>query len=303
VTINTGLSAANPVTTSIGFNNIYRSVTVGEGNALATLSSVVRSPENHYVNLHSAVNPGGVVRAQLAPALTEAPVVTAVFAANSDKSATTIAPGGLVSIWGRNLAKVTGDLGGWQGGRVPDSLNAVAVTIGGVRARPLYVSPDNVTVQAAFETPTGAQAVSVHNGNAPSAGVNVTVAATAPALFFGPDGAVALNDADLSGVSAANPARGGDVVLVYATGLGQSTPASESGALGPDTPVPAAVNLSATIGGQNAPVVRAVTVPGYLGLWEVALRVPSGLRAGPSPVVLNAGPGSSSAPQTIAVAP
>ena len=226
VTINTGLSAANSVKSDTGFANIYRTVTVGDGAGLATLNSLVRNPENHYVNLHTTVNPGGVVRAQLAPAVTGVPTVTAVFAGNSDKTATTLAPGGLVSIWGTNLAKVATNLDGWQGGVLPNYLNGVVVTVGGEFARLLYVSPNQITALVAFETPLGTQGISVNNGNGPSAPVNAMVAAVAPALFFGPQGAMVLRESDLTGVDTASPARAGEVVLVYATGLGQTAPAA-----------------------------------------------------------------------------
>lgn len=302
VIINTGLSAANSVKSDTGFANIYRTVTVGDGAGLATLNSLVRNPENHYVNLHTTVNPGGVVRAQLAPAVTAVPTVTAVFAGNSDKTATTLAQGGLVSIWGTNLAKVTTNLDGWQGGVLPNYVNGVAVTVGGEFARLLYVSPNQITALVAFETPLGTQGISVNNGNGPSAPVNATVAAVAPALFFGPQGAMVLRESDLTGVDTASPARAGEVVLVYATGLGQTAPAAATGALGPATPSATAATVTATIGGRPADVVRAVSVPGYPGLYEVALRVPSGVAAGAAPIVLNAGQ-AASAPKSMVVAP
>ena len=37
------------------------------------MNSLVQNPEKHYANLHSRVNPGGVVRSQLLPANTAAP--------------------------------------------------------------------------------------------------------------------------------------------------------------------------------------------------------------------------------------
>jgi len=289
VIINTGLSAASSVKSETGFGNIFRSVIVADAAGLDTLNSLVANPEKHYVNLHTTVNPAGVIRSQLAAADTAAPVVNAMIAANLDKNATTVAPGGLVSIFGTNLAKVTVDLSGWQGQALPDLLNGVAVAVGGARARLLYVSPGQVNAALAMETPAGQQLLSLNNGNAPSAPVPVTVAQAAPAIFFGPAGALALKNADFSLVGADNPAHAGDVVLLYATGFGQTTPALGTGVLAPASPLSNTVPATVTIGGKNADVVYSIAAPGFAGLYQVAVRVPAGLLAGNQPVVITAG--------------
>jgi uncharacterized protein (TIGR03437 family) len=178
----------------------------------------------------------------------------------------------------------------------------VVVSAGGQLARLLYVSPEVITAQLAYETPMGVQGVSVNNGNGPSAAVNATVVGAAPSIFFEPEGgAMAIHESDGTGVSAARPARSGEVILVYATGLGQTSPASASGAAGM-RPIPAAATVTATLGGRSAEVVRAVSVPGYPGLFEVALRVPTGIAAGSSQLVVLSGQAASAA-RSLPVAP
>ena len=134
---------------------------------MATLNSLAANPENHYINLHTTTNPGGVVRSQLAPANTARPAIAAVVSANLDRNSTTVAPGGLVTIFGTNLAKTTTDLSGWEGTRLPDILNGVAVAVGGQRARLLYVSPTQINAVLPLETPVGRQQAAVNNGNGP----------------------------------------------------------------------------------------------------------------------------------------
>ena len=73
VTINTGLSGTNPVTTDTGAGNIYRIVYVNNAAGLATLNSLVANPDLHYVNLHTTTHPNGVVRSQLTPSTTAVP--------------------------------------------------------------------------------------------------------------------------------------------------------------------------------------------------------------------------------------
>lgn len=300
VRVDSRITGANPVATETGFGNIFRPVNVDSGAALATLNSLSLHPENHYANLHTRVNPGGAVREQLAPANTAAPVPLAAIAANLDVNATTLSPGGIVSIFGTNLAKVTTDLSGWQGGVLPDMLNGVAVAVGGARARLLYVSPTQVNAVLSFGTPLGTQPLAVNNGNAPSAGLNVTIAEAAPALFFGPDGALALKNQDFSLIGPDNPARAGDVILLYSTGLGQTTPPLATGALAPVEPAGNTRPAEVTIGGREAEVIHSIAAPGFAGLYQTAVVVPSGVAPGNAPVVLTVG-GASSEPMNLPV--
>jgi hypothetical protein len=67
--------------------------------------------------------------------MTQLPTVDAVISANLDPASRTLAQGGLISIFGRNLAKVGTDLSGWEGQVIPESLNSVGAGAGPHRAR------------------------------------------------------------------------------------------------------------------------------------------------------------------------
>src|SRR5262249_49141016 len=149
-----------------GFGNLFNwTLPV---RSLAVVEDLVKNPENHYVNLHTFADPGGAARAQLGPRISAVPVAAAVLAASLDKNATTIAPGGLISIFGSNLVKVATDLSGWAGQTLPTSLNGTRVTIGGRPAPLLYVGPGQINAQAPFELASGNQQLIVDNGNGPS---------------------------------------------------------------------------------------------------------------------------------------
>lgn len=255
---------------------------------LATLNDIVTNPENHYANIHTSLDPGGSARAQLAPIVATAPNVTAAISANLDKNATIVAPGGLVTIFGTNLVKVATGLSGWAGSVLPQSLNGASVTIGGKSAALVYVSPTQINAQVPVDVTLGPQPVVVKSPVGPGVSFNVTVAATAPAIFFAPVAAV-LKNADFSLVAAGNPAHVGDVILVYCTGLGLTSATLPTGTLVPPTAVPATnVAVTATIGGQPAPVAYAIASPGFAGLYQVALTVPAGV-TGSSPIILTQG--------------
>jgi uncharacterized protein (TIGR03437 family) len=258
-----------------GFGNYYGwTAPITNGSVLAVLFG---NPENYYADLHTVSDPAGAMRAQLGPPMTAAPNVAAVISADLDKNATTLAPGELISIFGSNLLKVPADLSGWTGTTLPSQLNEVSVHIAGEIAPLLYVSPTQINAQVPVDIPPGTQTVSVNNVNGVSAPYALTVAPAAPAIFFYPVAAI-LKNADYSLVSATNPAHAGDALLIFAAGLGQTNPPIASGALVPSgTLAQTAATVTVTIGGKPAPVVYSIASPGFAGLYQVAVTVPTGL--------------------------
>ncbi len=281
-----------------GFGNFYFTTVPQTGPAmLATLNSVVSTPENNYVNLHTTVNPGGAVRAQLGTANTATPTLSAATSAVL-ANVSNVAPLGLFTVFGTNLARVTTELGG--GNFLPDSLGGATLTVGGRPARLLYVSPTQINAQVPASAAPGAQALVVNNGNGSSSAVTITVAATAPAIFTTPSGGAVLKNSDFSLVSSSNPATAGDILLIYSTGLGQTTPPLATGQLPLAFPLSNSSTVTVTIGGQSAQVIYSIAAPGFAGLYQTAVRVPTGVAAGNAPVVLGAGPANSNT-VTIAV--
>jgi uncharacterized protein (TIGR03437 family) len=268
-----------------GFGNVYAAVAVSAGPGLTALNDIVNSPEKHSLEMQTSAG-ASPISAQLAAPDTAAPVVLAVIPIVEDKTLNTFAPGELVEIYGTNLAKVTTDLSGWPGGSLPKILNNVAVAVDGKFGRLLYVSPNQVDAELAFETPTGSQLLSLNNGNAPSAPVPLNVSAIAPALYK-----IIFKNADFSLVSPSNPAKAREVLVLYATGMGQTTPILTTGQTIPGgPPFFDTIPVNVTIGGENAPVVYSIAAPPYVaGLYQIAVTVPAGLGSGTLPLVLSAG--------------
>jgi uncharacterized protein (TIGR03437 family) len=289
VRINSGLST---FASDTGFGNFYFVTTPQTGaTMLASLNSLVNTPENHYVNLHTSAFPGGAVRAQLGTALTSAPTVATALSAVLDAGTTRVAPLGLVSLFGANLARITTDLGG--GNNPPETLGGATVDIGGRRARLLYASPTQINAQVPATVAIGTVPLTVNNGTATSASVNVTVDAAAPAIFFSAAGGAVLKNANFSLVSASNPAQAGDILLIYSTGLGLTTPPLATGALATAEPLANTATARVTIGGQTAEVLYSIAAPGFVGLYQTAVRMPAGVAAGNAPVVLSVGTANS----------
>ncbi len=284
---------ANKVVSDTGNGNIFRVTNVSSTAALAALNRLVQNPNNFYSNLHTTLNPGGAVRAPLMAAPLAKGNIGGVLANASTVS--TLAPGEVAAIYGTNLSPITSDLSGFNGiSALATSMNGVSVTIGGIKA-PLYaVTPGQINVQVPFEVALGSQAqpVIVTNAAGDSVAFNVTVAGAAPSIFDldGKGLASVVKNADFSLLTQANRAKAGDVVVIYLTGLGQTTPAMQTGAL--VVPPAGGFNntstVTVTIGGQNAPVAYSIASPFFAGLYQVAVTVPSGV-TGNVPVVVTSG--------------
>ncbi len=278
-----------PVLVNAGTGNIYRLVTVADTAGLATLNSIVTTPWKQYLNIHTTDHPGGAVRSQLVPNSTTLPAITSVQAAVPFASLTTLAPGSNFVINGTNFAFVGTDLTGFNNpAALPASLNGVSVTVGGASVPLTFVGPNQIGGQIPFNVTPGQQPVVVTTTNGASKSFMVTVASAAPAVQYGPNGVVATRQSDGKAITSANPATAGDVVIVTATGLGQTTPALVTGAA-VTLPYPVNTDVSARIGGVNTTVLYARAMPGTPGLYQVAILVPPSIPAGNAPMLLQIG--------------
>jgi uncharacterized protein (TIGR03437 family) len=280
----------NKVVSDTGNGNIFRLVNVSSAGAIAKLNALVQNPNGFYLNVHTTVNGGGAARSQLTPALAK-PAVGAIVAVSS--TIKTAVPGCIMSIFGTGLSPVTSDLSGFAGiTALSAALDGVTVTVGGVKAPFYMVSPGQINIQVPFEVATGPQPVVVTTAGGASTAFTVTVASAAPSIFFvDPNGTGAVvKNSDFSLITAANKAKAGDVIVIYSTGLGQTTPAMKTGAL--DVPPSGSFNntstVTVTIGGVNAPVAYSIGSPGFAGLYQTAVTIPAGV-TGTVPLVVSSG--------------
>jgi uncharacterized protein (TIGR03437 family) len=210
-----------------------------------------------------------------------------------------ISPGAWISIFGSNLAYTTRL---WKdseilGGKLPTLLDGVSVTIDGRLAAIHYISPLQLNVQVPDDTATGPVPVVVTTPQG-TATATVPMQTVSPGLFMY-DAAnrryVAAQHADYSIVGppglypgASSPAKPGEVIILYATGFGPTTPPTPSGQV--VTSAAPVVNLSAvsaTIGGQQAQVQWAgVTIA---GVWQLNVQVPPGAPTGDAAIVAQIG--------------
>ena len=297
VTIDSGIRMPAP---PAGSDGLFERAVIQTPVSVAALDSVLRNPALHYLNLHTSAQPGGAVRAQLAPAESKPPLVNAVISAVWDPELRRTARGGLFTVFGAQLTKVAGMATGTENDRVPVSLNGTSVSIGGRAAPVLQATSGYVIAQAPVDAPLGPQSVRVTTGNGQSNAVPISVEASAPGIFFdavtarGKHAAVVKQDRLLrfSAVTASNPARPGDVLLFYGTGFGvTNVQPPETGVLPLGQTGP---RVAVIIGGRPAPVLYSVFAPGLAGLNQVAVTMPVGAGAGVVSLVVRVGAASSS---------
>ncbi len=231
---------------------------------------------------------------------------------NSGGFGTSLAPGTLVSIFGTDLANGTE---GWLGPPAPTRLGGVRVKVGGRFAPVFFASPGQINALIPYETTGSATAITVVTGpNAAGNTVTVNLSPTAPGIFVvggdredrgailnGSDNTVAAPEGVFPG---SHPARPGDVVVIYAAGLGPVTPALPSGiASGANgTAIPLLNNFpSVTIGGREAAIQFAGLAPGFVGFYQLNVVVPSGRTGEAVPVVITTFEGQTSNTVTMAV--
>lgn len=239
----------------------------------------------------------------------------------------TVAPGELVTIFGKNIGPAVAATMNVSGGYADTTLGGVSVTVDTLPAPIIYTSPNQMTIQIPYEATAGAgKVISVTNGANPAANATVTIAASAPGIFTadgsGAGTAAALNyNATTKQYvlnSSSNQAKIGDVVILYLTGEGiYDQPPLMGGPSDTGFIVPANPNSlpqmnpapAVKIGGQTADVTDARfyagPVPGSIfGLLQINAVVPAGSATGTAvPVSVTIAGNQSQSNVTLAIHP
>lgn len=207
---------------------------------------------------------------------------------NAGSFVSRVSPGALASVFGTGFgdATVTGDLG-LISNALPTLLNNVSVTVNGVAAPLLFVSPGQINFQVPWKTAassSGTAAVAVLINGGSSNIVQVPLQTAAPGLFTNGAAAIAQNQ-DFSLNDATHPAAAGSTIIAYLTGSGPVSPAVVDGTPAPTSPLSnVTAPKSAKIGNSDATVSFGGLTPGFIGLVQFNVVVPAGLASGTYPL-------------------
>jgi uncharacterized protein (TIGR03437 family) len=269
---------------------LRRLIIVAFGLSFAALEGFAQGP---------VISPGGTVNG-------------ASFAAGQP-----VAPGSLVSVFGSNFAS---GLSGADTIPLSTTLGGVSVTFNGVQAPMLLQTQGQLNVQVPFNVlpagQNGSVNVIVSVGGVPSAADPVTINQYGPAIFTIGTHAVALiettNDPRDGTVAAApgsiagattNFAHPGDVLTVYATGMGPLDGPVANGDKGGFTPLKNTTTIPTILFNQvPGQVLFSGLSPEFVGVYQINVVVPA-VGSGTIPLQIQMGGVTSPASVTVAVGP
>jgi uncharacterized protein (TIGR03437 family) len=237
--------------------------------------------------IYSGVNgiqtaPAATAAGQMSPAQNTLPVMYhggVVNSASYAVSPTPLSPGALVSVFGQGIAGTGGSAA--SGSALPTSLGGVSATMGGIPAPILVAVPsssgDQVNLQVPFELNGQVSADVIFNVNGVLSPVETVPIGVVPAAFTTSqtgNGTAVLHTTDYTPVTSANPAVAGEILAIFANGLGPLTTPIADGALATVSDATVGV-VTVSIGGQSAVVQYAGLAPGFAGLYQVNVVMPS----------------------------
>ena len=289
-------SGAGTLTWTASANSPWLNVSPTTGSAPANLTISVSpgsmAPATYTGTVQIAAagaldSPQTIVVTLVVSATGSIPAITGVV--NGASFQPGIESGSWVTIQGVNLAP---DTRTWQasdfnGNNLPLSLDGASVTIAGASAAVYYISPTQINVQAPTVAATGAVPVVVTNNGQMSAVFTAQLQTYSPAFFLYtgtsfaiashfPDYALVGSPSAIPGTIAAQP---GDVLILWATGVGPTNPPTPAGVVVSGSP-PAATQPTITVGGVPVTVVSTVLSPGSVGLYQVAIQLPANVPTG-----------------------
>ena len=224
------------------------------------------------------------------PTYAQPPVLKQGGVVNAASFAEAVSPGSLVSIFGENmsthaLAAISMPL--------PTSLGGVKVYLSNTPAPLIFVSSGQINAQVPWEV-AGAEAldVTVWTNDISSNTITVPFANAAPGIFTssGPGydlGEVTIGNTDVVAGPRrvrpfyARPVKRGEYLVVYATGLGAVSHTPETGHMTKGNPVAITTTpVTVSFGDRTLVPTFAGLTPGFVGLWQVNVRVPDDMPAG-----------------------
>ncbi|MDA0204709.1 MAG: hypothetical protein O2795_05095 [Acidobacteria bacterium] len=201
-----------------------------------------------------------------------------------------LGPGSIAAIFGSNLNDGPPACGtAFADGKLLTSICGVSVKVNDIQAPMFYAQPGQLGIQIPFELAGSNSAqVTVDVLGQTSEPRTIFLGQAAPGIFtvnqqgtgqgailiansnilVAPEGSIPGRDA--------RPARRGEIVTIFLTGLGVTSPALETGA--PSGGNQTATAATVTIDGLPAVVNFSGTAPGFVGLNQINVTIPEGAR-------------------------
>jgi uncharacterized protein (TIGR03437 family) len=185
------------------------------------------------------------------------------------------APNSVVALFGTELARGTA-VG--SGPLLPTELANTRVYVDDMHAPLYYVSPGQINLVIPHWIKPGERTLRVVHQGQSGPDITITLVDAAPGLFAGDSKFAVATHADNTIVSPETPARAGEVIVLYAIGLGKTNPSPPAG----DPPYRAApiadlAGLRVSLGGavvDPSRILYAGQSPNTVGLYQINFVVP-----------------------------
>jgi uncharacterized protein (TIGR03437 family) len=213
----------------------------------------------------------------------EAPIYSADSLVNSaDNQSGWLAPNTIATLYGKNLAYTTKTLTSddVRGGFLPTVLptTGVRILVNGLPGNPYYVSPTQINFLVPPNLLPGPATVQLVIDGLAGPPIPVTLGPAAPALFQLDQQTVIATRTDGTLITPATSAKPGDVVVLYATGLGQFVPPVGYGELpSAAAPLKTLSDFQVFLDGNpvdSSAIAYAGAAPGFAGLYQINLILP-----------------------------
>ena len=197
-----------------------------------------------------------------------------------------VSPGGLATAFGENLSNVA-DVVVANSLPLPTQLAGVRVLVNGIPAAIYSIAfangEDQISFQVPWETDTGAGAVEIevlHNGFIVASEV-VDSFTEDPGIFTYNGFALAVDWRSGNLIAPDNPAGPGDIIILYTTGNGPVSVNVPDGFAAPGNPLAFTADpFQALVDGEPAQILFSGLAPGFVGLYQLNLRLPNDLPSG-----------------------
>ncbi len=204
--------------------------------------------------------------------LTPAQIVAEGVANAGSLRAGGVAPGEIVSIFGFDLGPAAPAGVALDGnGKVATQVAGTQVFFDGVPAPLLYVSSGQVNAVVPYSVGGASTQLRVVYQGKPTNTITLPVVASSPGIF-----AITNQDGSVNTVS--SPAAAGSVLVLYATGEGQTNPAGVDGNVANSVFPKPILPVTVRIGGRDGEVQYAGAAPGFVsGVLQVNVKIPAGV--------------------------
>ena len=295
-------------------------VSLGDGLYEGTWTPVSIAPVR--LTLRAELAPLTAAEARLDGSVTtnaaSAPIVNrgGVINAASSAPGEAVAPGTIVSVYGSSMAQ---GLNIASQTPLATTLGGATLIVGGIEQPLFFTSSGQINAQIPFElAPNSRPQIILRNQTGAATAISVpetiTIAENRPGIFTmnqqgTGQGAILISNTAFVAAPAGSipgrltlPARRGEYISIYSTGLGAIQPAVLSGAKTPDDVLSWTVQpVEVKIGGVTVTPSFAGLAPGFVGLYQVNAEIPAGVAPGSEVTVILTQNGVPSNTTTIAV--